>query len=101
MKITDQVQPGLGQVNDSGAASRAGGGKGKAKKSGGSSSSDQVVLSNNSKLAGKASQLVESTSDIRVEKVKRLKEQIESGNYKVDSSKVADKMVEEHLKELI
>lgn len=101
MKITDQVQPGLGQVKDSGAASRAGGGKGKAKKSGGPASSDQVVLSNNSKLAGKASQLVESTSDIRVEKVKRLKEQIESGNYKVDSSKVADKMVEEHLKELV
>ena len=100
MKITDQVQPGLSQVNDSGTASRAGDGKGKAKKTGGSSS-DQVVLSSNSKLAGKASQIVEGTPDIRVEKVKRLKEQIESGTYHVDSTKVADKMVEEHLKELI
>jgi len=38
---------------------------------------------------------MENTSDVRTEKVDEVKEQVQSGEYKVDSEKVAEKIIDE------
>lgn len=60
-------------------------------------SSDKVQVSSRGKDVAKAKAIAMSTPDVDEEKVEKLRAQIQSGSYKVDSDKVADKMVDHHL----
>ena len=57
-------------------------------------SSDTVEISNAAKTFQVARQAVASASDIRAEKVARLKAAIEEGTYSVSGRDIADKLVE-------
>jgi negative regulator of flagellin synthesis FlgM len=59
--------------------------------------SAKVDLSDRAQEMKKLKELAMQTPDVNMEKVRRFQELIDKGNYKVDSKKVADKMVEEHL----
>lgn len=54
---------------------------------------DKVSLSDESRDLQTATQAVESTPDVRQEKVNELKQAVESGRYQVDATKVAEKMI--------
>ena len=54
---------------------------------------DRVELSAGSLDVQKIKDVLAETPDVRIEKVKALKEQIERGQYSVDSREVADKML--------
>ena len=58
---------------------------------------DTVVISDAAKRIQEAKTQLDNISDVREEKVARLKEQVESGTYKVDAEKTADKLIKEHL----
>lgn len=62
---------------------------------------DRVVLSGRSKTADQAREVVAKTPEVRLERVEVLKEKMDRGEYHVDSEKVAAKLVEEHLSELL
>ena len=49
-------------------------------------------------LMQKAGEIMKTVPDVREQKVKDLKKKIKDGGYKVDSKKVADRLIEEHLK---
>jgi negative regulator of flagellin synthesis FlgM len=66
-----------------------------------SAESAQVNLSQESKVAQKASETIRNTPDVRQEKIQALKEKIEAGEYQIDSDKVADKLLRNILSELI
>ncbi len=62
---------------------------------------DQVKLSANSLDVQKMKSILQETPAVRMEKVQALKEQIERGEYQVDSYRVADKMLMDLLSENI
>ena len=62
---------------------------------------ETVDLSASARDIQKIKQIVDQTPDIREEKVLELKRQIDSGNYKVNSEKIAEKMVGESLIDII
>ncbi len=66
-----------------------------------SSKSARVNLSEDSKVAQKASETIRNTPDVRQERIQVLKEKIEAGEYQIDSTKVADKLLRHILSELI
>ncbi len=61
--------------------------------------SDVIHLSPQAKLMQKAAQAVAEAPEIRPEKVLVLKDSVEQGTYKVDTQKVADKLIVEILSE--
>ena len=66
------------------------------------SGQDTIVnLSQASREAQQIKKIISSEPDIREDKVAALKEKIESGQYKVDHNRVADKLVDAFLEELI
>lgn len=60
---------------------------------------DTVELSSASREAVKIRALIEQTPAVRAELVQGLKEKVESGEYQVDSRKVAEKMLLNFLSE--
>jgi negative regulator of flagellin synthesis FlgM len=66
-----------------------------------SAKSSQVSLSEESKVAQKASETVRNTPEVRQERIQTLKKKIEAGEYQIDSDKVADKLLRQLLSELI
>ncbi|MBN2853888.1 MAG: flagellar biosynthesis anti-sigma factor FlgM [Clostridia bacterium] len=56
--------------------------------------SDQVQISDEAKSIDKLIQKAKSSESDRTEKVEALKRQIEDGSYKVDSQKLAEKMID-------
>jgi len=62
---------------------------------------ETVDLSTSAKDIQKIKQIVDQTPDIREEKVLELKRQIDSGNYTLNSDKIAEKMVGESLIDII
>lgn len=65
------------------------------------SGQDTVVnLSRASKEAQQIREIITSEPEIREDKVSALKERIESGRYKIDHDRVADKLVDAFLDEL-
>jgi negative regulator of flagellin synthesis FlgM len=58
---------------------------------------DTVVISDAAKRIQEAKTQLDNIPDVRAEKVAKLKEQVESGTYKVDAEKTADKLIKEHL----
>jgi negative regulator of flagellin synthesis FlgM len=61
---------------------------------------ERVDLSNKAKHIQQIKQILDQTSEIREEKVMDLKNRIESGSYRVNSEKIAEKMVGESLIDL-
>lgn len=61
------------------------------------SSGASVEISDNARLMQKAMQAAKNAPESRADKVQQLKKAILNGSYKVDSQKVADKLVDEHL----
>ena len=61
---------------------------------------DRVELSQTAKDIKKVESVLRTTPDIRADKVKTLKEQIEAGTYQVDSKKIANSMLADLLKDL-
>ncbi len=61
---------------------------------------DRVELSQTAQDIKKIESVLKSTPDVRAEKVKAIKEQIEAGNYQVDSKKIANAMLADLLKDL-
>jgi negative regulator of flagellin synthesis FlgM len=63
---------------------------------------DSIVnLSRESKEAQQIKEIISSEPEIREDKVSALKERIESGRYTIDHDRVADKLVEASLEELL
>jgi negative regulator of flagellin synthesis FlgM len=58
---------------------------------------EKVDLSTKAKELQQIRQILDQIPDVREDKVKELKERIESGNYAVDSGKVAAKMLGESI----
>lgn len=54
-------------------------------------------ISDDAKMVSKAIDIVKSTPDIRTDKVAELKKMINEGKYKINSEKLAEKIIEEHL----
>jgi len=59
-----------------------------------------VSLSQASKESRQIKEIIESSPDIREDKVSHIKESIESGSYNIDNDRVADKLVNSVLKEI-
>ena len=65
------------------------------------SGQDTIVnLSQASKETQKIKEIISSEPDVREDKVSALKEEIESGRYKIDHKGVADKLVDDFMDEL-
>ncbi|MEE9543377.1 MAG: flagellar biosynthesis anti-sigma factor FlgM [Thermodesulfobacteriota bacterium] len=77
--------------------------KGKEGKVGDSSSkaTDTVSLSGTSKDIQKAREIVDSTADIREEKVAALKKSIDEGNYSVNGETIASNIIESALIDIL
>ncbi|MDY6880763.1 MAG: flagellar biosynthesis anti-sigma factor FlgM [Desulfatiglans sp.] len=58
---------------------------------------DKVVLSPKAREIQKAKMLLASVPDVREEKVQEIRQRIEEGTYKVESKKIAEKIVKESL----
>ena len=58
---------------------------------------ERVDLSAKAKEFQRIRQILDRTPDVREDKVRELKDRIESGNYAVDAGKVAAKMLSESL----
>ena len=62
---------------------------------------DAVVnLSQESKEAQKIREIISSEPDVREDKVSALKERLESGRYRIDNEKVAEKLVDSFIDEI-
>ena len=59
-----------------------------------SSSTEQVAISSKAKDIQQATKAVNDTPDIRIEKVERIKDQLENGNYHISSDKLAEKVLQ-------
>ena len=67
----------------------------------GQDTQDTIVnLSQASKEAQKIKEIISSEPDVREDKVSALKEKIESGRYRIDHKRVADKLVDAFIDEI-
>jgi flagellar biosynthesis anti-sigma factor FlgM len=57
--------------------------------------SDQVLLSGIAKELGQLKEVIQQMPDIRTDKVEALKKSIQEGTYKIDSFRIAGKILEE------
>jgi len=58
----------------------------------------EIEISERAQLMKQAMELARNTPDVRKDKIESLKKSVKDGTYQVDSSKVADRLVEEHLR---
>ncbi|AEH44568.1 Anti-sigma-28 factor FlgM family protein [Thermodesulfatator indicus DSM 15286] len=61
---------------------------------------DRVEISQTARDIKKIESIVKTSPDVRADKVRAIKEQIESGTYQVDSKKVANAMLADLLKDI-
>ncbi|HVJ66042.1 MAG TPA: flagellar biosynthesis anti-sigma factor FlgM [Bdellovibrionota bacterium] len=66
-----------------------------------SSSGDRVEISSDATVMAQGLDQIKNTPDVRADRVAELKKAIQSGTYKVDARKIADKMVDSSLEEAI
>jgi negative regulator of flagellin synthesis FlgM len=66
-----------------------------------SSSQDKVELSVQSKEMQKVYEVLQTTPDVRDEKVSALKESIQQGQYQIDGEALAGKMIRESILDLV
>ena len=67
----------------------------------GSAIKDRVDISPGAQVVGRAKAAVEQAAEVRVTRVEALRALVRGQEYPVDARKVADKLVEEHLSELV
>ena len=58
---------------------------------------EKVSISSRAKETAEATRIAKAAPDVNEEKVAKLKAAVQSGAYKVDAQKIADKLVDEHL----
>lgn len=63
--------------------------------------SKNVEWSEDAQIVKEAVAIAKAAPDIRSEKVSRLKEMIKNGTYKMDSSKIADSMIQSSMEEAL
>ncbi len=61
---------------------------------------DTVQISSQSKLLNKVSDTMKAQEPQRAEKLEMIRQQVQSGNYKVDAEKVANAMMKDLIKDL-
>jgi flagellar biosynthesis anti-sigma factor FlgM len=60
------------------------------------SATEKVDLSSRAKEIHRIKQLLDQIPDVREAKVQELKSRIDSGNYRVNADKIAEKMIDEY-----
>ncbi len=83
-----------GKAKESREARRSTRGEGVAGKA---QSQEKVEVSSRAKDAAQARSIAASAPDVREDKVAKLKQAVQGGNYEVDANRVADRMVDEHM----
>jgi len=71
--------------------------KAKLKSASDSPSGDRVSLSDDAKLVAQAVKEAAGSSDVRVDRVEALKQQVQSGTYQPDSRKIAQKLIDSEI----
>ena len=66
-----------------------------------SPSGDRVEISSDATVLAQGMDTIKNSADVRADRVAELKRAIQSGNYKVDSKKIAEKMIDSSLEEAI
>jgi flagellar biosynthesis anti-sigma factor FlgM len=61
--------------------------------------SSRIEFSDNAKILTEAIAEVKKSPDVRLDKIAQIKDSIASGSYKVDSVKIADRMLKTHLRD--
>lgn len=64
-----------------------------------SSKLNKVEFSDNAKIFMEAIQAVKNAPDVRLNRIAEIKASLSSGTYKIDSVKLADKMLRTHITE--
>jgi flagellar biosynthesis anti-sigma factor FlgM len=85
--LTNAVQSSRGAAGKPGAQEKAAVGNGV--------SSDRLQLSEDYKDLANAQKAITGTDEVRTEMVQRIKDQLESGNYRVKPGEIAGKMLDE------
>lgn len=62
---------------------------------------ERVNISEKAKVIQRAVDLVKMSPDMRIEKVSKLKKEIEEGSYFVPSEKIADRIVKQTIEEVV
>jgi negative regulator of flagellin synthesis FlgM len=62
---------------------------------------DSVKISDQAKLYGRALRIANESPDVRALKVQELKQLVENGQYRPDSRRIAEKLVQHDLKMII
>jgi len=63
------------------------------------SAREAVQISEDARLMQRANEIAHASPDLRADKVAALKQAIQSGTYRVDAREIADRLVDEHLKD--
>ena len=71
------------------------------KSTGSVSVTDRVELSQEAKIVGRARTAVQQASEVRTDRIEALRALVKGQEYPIDARKVADKIVEEHLADLV
>ncbi|MBW7956358.1 MAG: flagellar biosynthesis anti-sigma factor FlgM [Deltaproteobacteria bacterium] len=100
MKIGGKKPGGVGTDNYVKKAGESGNVK-KGGNSGGAASGDSVDISPKAREFQRAKSLLDSVPDMRVEKVVKLKNEVDQGSYEVDAGKVAEKMIERAVRDAL
>lgn len=92
---TDRLRDSIGTGNTG--AVKGESGRRRAEQGADSEPTEKVAISSRAKDIAKAKEVASSTPDIDEARVARLKAAIQSGSYKADADKIADRLVDEHL----
>lgn len=98
MKIGGR-KPGVGSSSYVGSVSKKGAEPPAAPKQ--AARGDSVDISRRAKDVRNIKTMLEGVPDIRIEKVRAIKTEVQSGTYKVDAGKVAEKMIGRAIKDSI
>ncbi|OGP21332.1 MAG: flagellar biosynthesis anti-sigma factor FlgM [Deltaproteobacteria bacterium GWA2_55_10] len=101
MKIGGKKPGSVGTDNFVKKANEGGGNVKKNDSAAGKSGGDSVDISSKGRELNRAKGLLDSVPDIRVEKVVKLKNDIDLGIYEVDAGKVAEKMIERAVRDAL
>lgn len=98
--LTQAPQTGAKPVNDAGGAEKIAQNEVRKQEGQQQEAGDKVELSGVAKDLKVAAEVAKATPEVRAEKVAALKEKVQSGQYEVDSKKVASKMIVDSLSSL-
>lgn len=101
MKIGGKKNVGTASTVRKPDAQNKGGKPDKADKAGSGGGGDNVVLSPKAREINRIKKMLESIPEVRGDMVVKLKEEIESGSYHRDAGKVAEKMIERALRNVL